>query len=98
MLRATQVNILQFFGLSGGLIGPPGTQRNYKGDLNGVDIFIGCSDIDPHIHNERIDETEKVFKSLNARITKRIYQGMAHTIIKDEINFINRLLKERTKG
>ena len=36
-------------GLSGGLIGPPGTPRNYAGSLDGTPVFLGCSDVDPHI-------------------------------------------------
>ena len=33
-------------GLSGGLIGPPGTPRDYAGSLDGTPVFLGCSDID----------------------------------------------------
>ena len=36
-------------GLSGGLIGPPGAPRNDHGDLEGTPVFLGCSDVDPHI-------------------------------------------------
>ncbi len=81
------------FGLSGGLIGTPGELINYEGDLSGTEIFLGCSDVDPHIPVERVHETEKIFKSLNARVTKRIYEGMSHTINRDEIDFINSVLK-----
>ncbi len=31
-------------GLSGGLIGPEGTPRNYPGSLDGTPVFLGCSD------------------------------------------------------
>src|SRR4051794_17882012 len=31
-------------GLTGGLIGPPGTQRNYEGSLAGTPVFLGTSD------------------------------------------------------
>lgn len=80
-------------GLSGGLIGPPGTPRNYSGSFDKTEIFLGCSDVDPHIPIERVDETEKVFLRMNADVTKRIYKGMGHTINQDEINFITSLLK-----
>lgn len=36
-------------GLSGGLIGPPGTPRAYGGTFGGTPCFLGCSDVDPHI-------------------------------------------------
>ncbi|HEY6406861.1 MAG TPA: GNAT family N-acetyltransferase, partial [Ktedonobacteraceae bacterium] len=32
-------------GLSGGLIGPDGTPRDYPGELSGTPVFLGCSDI-----------------------------------------------------
>lgn len=82
------------FGLSGGLIGPPGTKWNYNGDFNGTEIFLGCSDIDPHIPFERVDETENVFKLMNADVTKRIYKGMEHTINQNEIDFIVSCIKK----
>ena len=42
------------FALSGGLIGPPGTPRNYSGSFDGTPVFLGCSDRDPHIPLERV--------------------------------------------
>src|SRR5215211_4452158 len=40
--------------LSGGLIGPDGTPRDYAGSLDATPVFFGCSDIDPHIPKERV--------------------------------------------
>ena len=40
-------------GLSGGLIGPDGTPRDYTGSLEGTPVFLGCSDKDPHVPKER---------------------------------------------
>src|SRR6478735_701455 len=51
-------------GLSGGLIGPPGTPRDYVGSLGGTPVFLGCSDIDPHIPVERVRESGTVFRRL----------------------------------
>ncbi|MBX3006458.1 MAG: alpha/beta fold hydrolase [Melioribacteraceae bacterium] len=76
------------FGLSGGLIGDRSELINYYGDLQGTEIFLGCSDIDPHIPLQRINETEQIFLSLNAKVEKRIYNGMGHTVNNDEIDFI----------
>ena len=36
-------------GLSGALIGPPGTPRSPSGALDGTPVFMGCSDVDPHV-------------------------------------------------
>lgn len=80
------------FGLSGGLIGPEVKLEKYSGNLEGTEIFLGCSDIDPHIPVERVHQTEEVFKKLNANVTKRIYKGMAHTVNQDEIDFIKSVI------
>jgi len=79
-------------GLSGGLIGPPETTRNYSGSLDGTPVFLGCSDIDPHIPLERVHESARVFEKLVARVDERIYPGMGHTINEDELAWIRELL------
>lgn len=70
---------------SGGVIGPPGTPRNYTGSLDGTPVFIGCSDVDFHIPVERVHETADVLTALGGKVNKQIYPNMGHTIIADEI-------------
>lgn len=77
---------------SGGLIGPPGTPRNYDGSLNGTPAFLGCSDVDPHIPVERVNETEDVLRRMGADVTKRLYPGMGHLVNEDEIEYTQALL------
>lgn len=79
-------------GLSGGLIGPNGTPRNYQGSLAGTPVFIGCSDVDAHIPLERVRESATVLTRLGASVTKRIYPGMAHTVVDDEVRTIRAML------
>ncbi len=79
-------------GFSGGLIGPPGTARGYAGTLDGTPVFLGCSDIDPHIPLERVDETADVFRRLGAQVDRRIYPRMGHTINTDEIKAARAIL------
>jgi predicted esterase len=71
---------------SGGLIGPPGTPRDYAGSLDGTPVFIGCSDVDFHIPVERVHETTATLTRMGAAVTERIYPGMGHTIIQNEID------------
>jgi predicted esterase len=71
---------------SGGLIGPPGTPREYAGSLAGTPVFLGCSDVDFHIPLERVEETAEVLANLGGKVTKKIYPNMGHTIIQDEID------------
>ena len=79
-------------GLSGGLIGPPGTPRDYAGSLAGTPVFLGCSDIDPHIPVARVHESAAVFERMSASVDKRIYPGMGHTVNDDEIAAVQVLL------
>jgi len=77
---------------SGGLIGPPGAPREYTGSMDGTPLFIGCSDIDPHIPLERVRESAVVFRGLSAQVDERIYPRMGHTINGDEISRVRKLL------
>jgi phospholipase/carboxylesterase len=79
-------------GLSGGLIGPPGTARDYSGSLAQTPVFLGCSDIDPHIPKERVEETATVYGRMQADVSLRLYPGMGHTINQDEIDFIREMM------
>jgi len=72
-------------GFSGGLIGPEGTPRDYTGSFEGTPVFLGSSDVDPHVPKRRVDETAAAFTRLGAQVTKRIYPGMGHTVSADEI-------------
>lgn len=80
-------------GLSAGLIGPPGTSRDYAGSMSGTPVFLGCSDIDSHIPLERVHESSAAFASLDAQVVERIYPNMGHTIVEDEIEYVRGLLK-----
>jgi predicted esterase len=79
-------------GLSAGLIGPPGTPRVYSGSLAGTPVFLGCSDIDPHIPLPRVRESAEVFRRLGAVVDERIYPGMGHTVNSEEVEAVRTLL------
>lgn len=79
--------------LSGGLIGPPGGLRAYDGDLAGTPAFLGCSDVDPHIPQERVLESARILENLGGRVTWRLYPGLGHTVNRDEIVQARALLR-----
>lgn len=79
--------------LTGGLIGPPGTPREYPGSLDGTPIFIGTSDPDPHVPFQRVLETESVFRRMGAEVEVRRYPGMPHTINQDEMDACRQILE-----
>lgn len=77
---------------SGGLIGDEINPENYEGSFANTPIFMGCSNRDPHIPQERVDETEHVFRQLGANVTKKIYKGMGHTVNQDEIEHVQQMI------
>lgn len=81
--------------LSGGLIGPPVTPRDYAGAFDGMPVFIGCSDVDPHIPLERVRESTEMLRAMGAAVDERIYRGMSHTVNEDELSAVDALLTGR---
>ncbi len=77
--------------LSGGLIGDQ--IQEYEGNLESTPVFIGCSDNDPHIPLERVNETVEVLKNLNGDVEKYIMKGSHHGIVDYEIEKIKEMLK-----
>jgi predicted esterase len=80
-------------GWSGGLIGPPGTPREYPGSLDGTPVFLGCSDTDPHVPAGRVRETADVLGGLGAEVDLRIYPGLGHTVNAEELECAQAMLQ-----
>lgn len=80
-------------GLSGGLIGPEGTLRDYPGTLDGTPVFMGCSDVDPHIPKERFQQSAEVLGRLGAKVTARLYPNMGHTVNDDELEAVATMIR-----
>jgi len=81
-------NAVRYGGLiamSGGLIGPPGTEFRYSGKLGGTLAFLGGVDPDPHVPWQRMRESASVLSSLGAEVALRRYPGMPHAINQAEI-------------
>lgn len=88
--------------LSGGLIGS-GEENGaktfaYAGSLEGTPVFAGCSDVDPHIPEERVRETARVLGALGGAVDARIYPGMGHTVIDDELDAVRALVARVGQG
>jgi phospholipase/carboxylesterase len=79
-------------GLSGGLIGPDGTPRNYPGSLADTPIFLGCSDRDFHIPRERVELSAEVLQKMGGNVTARLYPNMGHTVNRDELRFVSNMM------
>ncbi|WP_280587159.1 dienelactone hydrolase family protein [Halorubrum sp. Boch-26] len=94
--------------LSGGLIGESIDVDDYvshaaavvDGDaaesLGGTPALLGCSDVDPHIPEERVHETTAVLEALGADVDERIYEGMGHGINEEEADAVAALVADLT--
>lgn len=80
-------------GLSGGLIGPDDTPRNYPGSLDGTPIFLGCSDIDFHIPKERVQHSAEILQRLGGNVTAHLYPSMGHTVNPDETEHVKTIMQ-----
>lgn len=79
-------------GLTGGLIGPPGSLGGYEGTLAGTPIFLGSGDPDPHVPWARVEETAAILSGLGARVELQCYPGRAHTISPEELQRLDSLV------
>jgi predicted esterase len=79
---------------SGGLIGPPDTPRSYPGSLADTPVFLGCSDVDPHIPKERVTESAEVLRRMGAQVTAKLYPNLGHTIIEDELAHARQIVRD----
>jgi predicted esterase len=79
-------------GLSGGLIGPDDTPRDYPGSLAGTPVFLGCSDVDPHIPAQRVIETGEVLETHGGQVSVKLYPGLGHEVNADELEHIRELM------
>ncbi|HWP37254.1 MAG TPA: dienelactone hydrolase family protein [Gemmatimonadales bacterium] len=84
--------------LSAGLLGAEGTPRDYEGSLLGTPVFLACGDADAHVPRRRVEQTAAVLERLGARVTTRIYAGMAHAINDDEMAFVRSMLDDVLAG
>jgi predicted esterase len=83
--------------LSGGLIGPDDTPRDYLGSLAETPVFLGCSDVDFHIPKRRVEDSAAVLRRLGGDVTLKLYPGMDHTINADEIAHVRAMMEALTR-
>ena len=69
-----------------------GVDVDAEGPLAGTPAFVGCSDVDPHIPEERVHETTAVLEALGADADERIYEGMGHGINEEEVEAASALV------
>ena len=81
------------FILSGGVIGAEFDRSKYDGNFKGSPIYLGCSDKDAHVPLSRVKESTALFEELGANMTEQIFPNAPHTVLQEEIDAVNEILK-----
>ena len=66
----------------------------YARPLGATPVFVGVSDVDPHIPLARAERTAEVLQRLEADLDFRVYPNAGHAILPDEIEAATALLAE----
>jgi len=81
--------------LSGAVITPDADTHaspDAQQELAGTPVFLGCSDADPHIPKERVEQTARVFHALGGKVEMRLYPNLPHTVIEDELKAVRQMM------
>lgn len=79
---------------TGGLIGDKIYPENYSGNFDGTPVYIGSSDIDPHVPLQRIYASENIIRAMGADMKVDIFPGMGHTVNREEIATAKKIMRE----
>jgi phospholipase/carboxylesterase len=80
---------------TGGLIGEKVELASYSGNFYQTPIFIGSGNPGAHVPVERVYESEEILSQLGATVTTKIYPGIPHTIIEEELKWVNKNIFEK---
>lgn len=61
---------------------------DYATRLDGVPVYFGCHEADPHIPLARVGESAKVFENLGAEVETVVFPGEGHAILPSELDAI----------
>jgi phospholipase/carboxylesterase len=78
--------------LAGALLGGLEEPRHYVGSLEGTPVLLACGDADEHIPEENVRDAARVLTSLGASVDMRIYPGLGHSIVGDQLDALRDML------
>lgn len=85
-------------GFSGGLIGPVDEPHMPLADVRGLPVFLGSGTVDDHVSPDQVRESARLFEDAGADVDLRIYEGMTHTIVDDEIGAVRAMIQQLPKA
>lgn len=78
--------------LAGALPGGLNERRHYRGSLDGTPVLLACGDADEHIPEENVRAAAAAFGTLGAAVDMRIYPGLGHSIVGDQLDALRDML------
>ena len=78
--------------LAGALLGDVNEPRNYTGSLSGTPVLLACGDADEHIPEANVRESARLLSALGAAVDVRIYPGLGHSIVGDQLDALRDML------
>jgi len=80
------------FVLSGALLGPVDSPRDYPGSLDGTPVYVGGANRDSWVTEHQLRLTARVLGDLGAAVQVEVRQDSAHTIRQTEIAQVSALV------
>ena len=84
--------------LTGGLVGPLGSDLSHPGSLEGTPVLLSSGDPDPYIPWVRVEETKQQLRLMDARVELRRYPGRPHTVLSEELDVAQKFLCAAFQG
>jgi predicted esterase len=78
--------------LTGGLLGPFGTEWAPTGSLADTPVLLSTSDVDEWVPLERVRATDETFRAMHGSVDLRVHVGKDHSVSHDEVALTRALL------
>ena len=83
--------------LTGGIIGPDGTDFEGRGSLDGTPVFLGASNPDPHVPWSRVRKTADALGAMGARVELASFANAPHAVLPEQIARVNQLARDAVR-
>jgi phospholipase/carboxylesterase len=84
--------------MAGALIGDPSVPRQDSGSLEGTPVVLACGDADAHIPEALVRSSTTHFTGLGAAVDLRIYPGVGHDIVRDQLDALASMVTTLQSG
>ncbi len=78
--------------LAGALVGDDANVRTIDATVRGTPMLLACGDADAHIPESRVRASATSFANAGAEADLRIYPGLGHTVVEDQIHALRAMI------